>query len=171
MRIALLINDRGSRKDLVKALATPGVVIDEYPTAQKSLAKLATVHYDLIVIHWQVHPGLKPAHPRIKRIGVALRKTKLNRNALYWEVGLNVMDAIRAEGSQNVAAPVVVIFPDLGRTRFDAGNRLSEDRVNADLATRQPASVISDILTEEIAEELRQRMRAAKTKSPSQGQT
>lgn len=158
MKIALLVNDRESRENLAKALATSSVVVDEYPTAEKALQKLTTVHYDLIAIHWQVYPGLNPENPRIKSFSVALQKTKLNRSALHWEVGLTVMDAIRADGSVNVKTPIVVILPGLDKTRYDAGEKLTTESVDSALATRQPASAIWETLTEQIAEKLRQRL-------------
>jgi hypothetical protein len=46
--MALLVNDRESRASLAKALATSAVSVDEYPTVEKSLQSLTSVHYDLI---------------------------------------------------------------------------------------------------------------------------
>jgi hypothetical protein len=156
--MALLVNDRESRASLAKALAASAVSVDEYPTVEKSLLSLTSVHYDLIAIHWQVFPGLEPGTPRMKRYAAALQKTTRNRSALHWAVALGPMDAIRALGSVNATTSIVAILPGIGRIRYDAGKRLTRESVDKDLAARQPACVIAETSIDQIAEELRRQL-------------
>ena len=148
MKTAMLINDKGSRSELAGIVASQGVAADEYPTAAKALGMFSATRYDLIVIHWKVYPGLKPSDPEIQELAAMIPVSRMNRNALYWETALRVIDIIRTAGLPNESTPLIVIFPDLGRTDFGAGDRLTSEAVHADLAKRQPATIVSGILRE-----------------------
>lgn len=142
MKIAFLINERALRDKLARTFEGGEAVIEEYSTAAKALAKLATNPYDLVVLHWKVHPGLGSGDSRIDELADLIPLAKLNRNVLYWEVGLRVIDAMREKDSPNRATPVIVIFPDLGPAAFDTGDDLTRESVEADLAGRQPAEAV-----------------------------
>ena len=154
MKVALLINDKESRVELAGCIADKGGTADEYPTAAKALGMLNATRYDSILMHWQAHPGLKPSDPQIKQIATMLPVVTMNRNVLYWETALRVIDIIRVEESPNKSTPVIVIFPGLGESQFEAGDRLSKEAVESDLAERQPATIISGVSQDTIIQAL-----------------
>ena len=159
MKVALLINDKTSREKLARYVESRGGTTDEYPTAAKALGMFGATRYDLILVHWQVHPGLKPSDPSIKEIAAMIPVVSRNVNVLYWETALRVIDIIRMENSPNRTSPIIVIFPDLGGSTFEAGDRLARESVDSDLVSRQPAIVITERLTEKITEIVAQHLR------------
>ena len=138
MRIAFLINERALRAKFAKCVHSSGVTIDEYSTAAKALGKLSTNRYDLIVIHWKVHPGLGSGDPRIDELAMMIPNSKLNRNVFYWEVGMRVLDTAHAEDSANRETPAILLLPELDRPVF-ADDQLTKESVESDIAARQPA--------------------------------
>lgn len=142
MHAALLINDRVLRTRLTACAPLADGTVEPYPTAAKALAPLLARRYDVIVLHWKVHPGFASGDDRIEELAYLLPRTKLNQNVLYWEVGLRILDLLREEESANRTTPVCVIFPPLGRFTFETGDALSRESVEGDLATRQPAHAI-----------------------------
>ena len=143
MQAAFLINERALRARLAKCLEPAGVSVDHFPTAGKALKGLTSTAYDLVVIHWKAHPGLVSDDPRINELADLIPKTELNTNMLYWEVGLRVMDAMRAEEAPNVKTPIIAILPPvLARAGFASGDELTADAVTSDLAARQPTAAV-----------------------------
>lgn len=98
MKTALLINDRESREELARAVEAEGGAADEYGTAAKAIGMLGATAYDIILIHWQVRPGKKPSDPKIKELAAMIPVVHMNRNVLYWETALRVIDTLRVEG-------------------------------------------------------------------------
>ena len=158
MKVALLINDRESREDLSKGLETEGRTTDEYATAAKALGMLCATRYDLILMHWKVHPGQRPGDPQIKELATLIPVVSRNRNVLYWETALRIIDMARMEDSPNRATPIMVIFPDLGQSTFESQDRLSEEAVQADLAAREPATLITEMRREDILAAVEQQL-------------
>jgi hypothetical protein len=150
MKVALLINDKESRETLARGIQAKGATTDEFATAAKALGMLVASRYDLIVIHWQVHPGIKASDPKLQELASMIPVISMNRNVLYWETALRVLDIVRAEDSMNKATPVIVLFPGLDEPGFKAEDRLARESVDSDLAKRQPATVISAMLSDEI---------------------
>jgi hypothetical protein len=162
MKIALLVNDKDSRTELVRSVEASGATADEYATAAKAIGMFGATRYDLIIIQWQVHPGLKPSDPSIKELAAMIPVVSMNRNVLYWETALRVIDIIRMEESPNKATPIILIFPDLGESAFEAGDRLAKESVESDLAERQPAIIVTKTLREEITAIVEQQLIAEK---------
>jgi len=142
MRIALLMNQESARTNLARVMGQANATVDEYSTASKALVKLTTVRYDLVAIHWKVYPGVGSGDPSIDELAALIPHTELNRNLLYWEVGLRVIDAMREEGSPTRETPVIVMFPNLGPSTFNTGDDLARESVESDLAIRQPACAV-----------------------------
>lgn len=142
MKVAFLVGERALCARLVGCVASEDVTVKEYPTAAKALTKLETERYDLIVIHWKVFPGLGSGDPSIDELADLIPMAEMNRNVLYWEVTLRVMDAIRAEDSSNRATPVIVVLPELGPAGFGIGDELTRESVESDLTPRQPAEAV-----------------------------
>ncbi|MBT3295068.1 MAG: hypothetical protein HN919_11835 [Verrucomicrobia bacterium] len=163
MKVALLINDRESRAALARSIEAKGGRADEYPTAAKAAGMFGATRYDLILIHWQVYPGLKPSDPSLKELAAMIPVVSMNRNILYWETALRVIDIIRMADSPNRTTPLMVIFPALGTSTFEAGDRLARESVESDLADRQPATVVTETLREEIIAIVEQQLTTAKT--------
>ena len=151
-KVALLINDRESREALAGKIEEWGGTADQYPTAAKAMDMFGAARYDLIVVHWQVYPGQKASDPKVKELAAMIPVVKFNRNVLYWETALRVIDTIRAEESPNRITPLMVIFPDLGRSSFESGDRLARENVESDLTSLQPATIIAEISRERIVE-------------------
>lgn len=163
MKVALLINDKESRAVLARSIEAKGGTTDEYPTAAKAVGMFGATRYDLILIHWQVYPGLKPSDPRIKDLAAMIPVVSMNRNILYWETALRVIDIIRMEDSPNKTTPLMVIFPALGKSTFEAGDRLARESVDTDLADRQPATVVTETLSEKIIAIVEEQLTTAQT--------
>jgi hypothetical protein len=142
MKVAFLIGEQALRRKLAGLIGPADVTVKEYPTAAKALTKLVEEGYDLIVIHWKVYPGFGSGDKRIDELAGMIPGVKLNRNVLYWEVALRVIDAIRAEGSVNRATPVIVILPKLGPSGPGTGDQLTKESVQSDIAARQPAEAV-----------------------------
>ena len=142
MKVAFLIGEEALRKKLAKCIGPDNLTLEEYPTATKALTAFSSEQYDLIVIHWKVYPGFGSGDPRIDELAELIPNIELNANVFYWEVGLRVIDAIRAEDTPNQATPVIAIFPDLGRAGFGAGDELNRESIESDIASRQPAEAI-----------------------------
>ena len=143
MSLALLANERALRAKLAKCITgVTEVAVEEYPTAAKALAKLSAKHYDLVALHWQVYPGLGSGDSHIDQLASLIPHAKLNRNLLYWEVGLRVIDMIREEDCPNRTTPVVVMLPELGRSVFCEPDVLTRDAVERAIAARQPAEAV-----------------------------
>jgi CheY-like chemotaxis protein len=151
MKVALLINDKALRLSLAESLTALGVTVTEWPTAAKAVDVVETTLFDLIVVHWKVHPGLNLRDPQLREISNLIPMVVLNRNVLYWESALRVFDLIRGEDSLNRATPIVVIFPGLSEHNAEDGDRLARESVDADLADRQPSAVISETSRDKIA--------------------
>lgn len=152
MKAAFLISERALRLRLAKHLEPHYGEIEEYPTAAKALTRLVVRHYDLIVMHWKVYPGFGSGDSRIDELAGLIPNMKLNSNAFYWEVGLRVLDLIRADDSANCSTPVIVVFPDLAQSSFGMGDQLSRDSVESDLSTRQPAEALFGVSAVESSE-------------------
>jgi hypothetical protein len=142
MKAAFLIAERALRSRLAGCIDSPGVTVDEFPTAAKALVEFTDTSYDLIVLHWKVHPGLGAGDTRIDELATLIPNAKYNRNVFYWEVGLRVIDLIRSEDSANQTTPVIIIFPDLSQSGYGRGDELTRDAVDADIAIRQPIEAI-----------------------------
>ncbi len=142
MKAAFLIAERALRSRLAGCIDASGTTVDEFPTAAKALEALAETPYDLIVLHWKVHPGLGAGDKRIDELATLIPNAKYNRNVFYWEVGLRVIDLLRSEASANQATPVITIFPDLAPSGYGCGDELTRDAVEADIAIRQPIEAI-----------------------------
>lgn len=148
MKVALVINERATRERFADCISSNGHEAHEYATAEKALGKLTTLGYDLVVIHWQVHPGWGASDAKIRDIAALIPTVTENRNLLYWEAALRLIDLLRDQGSPNRTTPVVVIFPE---TRpFDSDDSLDRESIDADLKTRQPATVISNTSKKDI---------------------
>ena len=159
MKVALLVNDRTSREALARRIAEWGGAVDQYPTAAKAIDMLGATRYDLVVMHWQVYPGQKASDPKVRELAAMIPVVRLNRNVLYWETALRVIDTIRVDESPNRGTPLMVIFPDLGKTHFDTDDdRLARETVESDLASRQPATIITEISRDKILEILAQEL-------------
>jgi hypothetical protein len=142
MRIAFLMNERALRATLAQSIAWTAAAIEEYPTAAKAMAKLAAGRYDLVALHWKVHPGFGAGDAYLDELATLLPTTELNADVLYWEVALRVIDILRAEDSPNRVTPVVVVFPDLARAEYGAADELTREAVERDLAARSPAEAV-----------------------------
>lgn len=142
MTAAFLIAERALRSRLAGCIDFSGATVDEFPTAAKALAAFVDTPYDLIVLHWKVHPGLGAGDTRIDELAALIPNAEYNRNVFYWEVGLRVIDLIRSEASANQATPVIVIFPDLAPSGYGSGDELTRDAVDEDISTRQPIEAI-----------------------------
>jgi hypothetical protein len=163
VKVALLINDRESRQALVGKIEEWGGTADEYPTAAKAMDMFGATRYDLIVVHWQVYPGQKASDPKVRELAAMIPVVKFNRNVLYWETALRVIDTIRMDPSPNRATPLMVIFPNLGLSSFESGDQLARESVESDLASRQPATLIAEASRDKVVERLAQNIAAARS--------
>jgi hypothetical protein len=142
MRIAFLVGERALRQKLAEPLEAADVTIDHFPTVAKALGAFETKHYDLIVLHWKAYPGFGCGDSKLDNLAALIPTVEFNRNLLYWEVGLRVINLVRDEESPNRTTPLLVLFPDLGRAEFGGGDQLTRESVLADLADRPPAEAL-----------------------------
>ena len=141
MQIAFLIGERALRQKLAEPLSSPDVTIETFATAALAVGPFETKRYDLIVLHWKTYPGFGSGDSKLDNLAGLIPTVELNRNLLYWEVGLRMIKRLREEESPNRETPLIVLFPDLGKAVF-GGDQLTRESVLSDLSTRGPAQAL-----------------------------
>lgn len=138
MDVAILLNDRRDREEIVAGAALAGIASDTYATATQALTALTARRFDLIVMDAKTYPGFGCTDAVIREIATILPDSKHIETLLYWQVALRVLERIREPPSVNAGTPVMLHLPELPEYSFDSGDILTRDAVMSDLRDKGP---------------------------------